>query len=308
MKPIEKIIVSLDLTEMDSSLIKYASFVSKRRDLKKIYFVNIIKNLHVPDEIQKEFPGLIENAIEERKKQMKEAVEQNLEVEGDVEIQYFVKKGVPANRILKLINEKNIDLVIIGRKRTLKGTGVLSQRLARRAESSLLIVPEGDEPNVGKLLVPIDFSNNSKRAISMAIDVAARTENKVKIIAQNVYTVPNGYHYSGKSYDEFAEVMQKHAQRDYQKFMKKIDTKNVTIEPVYSLDKNEDPVEDIILKAEEVKADCIVIGTKGRSKSTALFLGSMAERLIAMDNTIPLFVVRMKGKAAAGFMDILKQI
>jgi nucleotide-binding universal stress UspA family protein len=119
--------------------------------------------------------------------------------------------------------------------------------------------------------------------------------------------VPTGYHFTGKSYEEFAGIMEQRAAEAYGKFMEGIDLSGQPVIAEYTLDKDEDPVEDIYLKAREAEANLIVIGAKGRSATAAIFLGSMAERLIQADTEIPILVVRPKGKTE-GLIDYLKEL
>src|SRR5690606_23665648 len=102
--------------------------------------------------------------------------------------------------------------------------------------------PEACEPKLEKVLVPCDFSDLSTIAMEEAIAISLRREAQVKVICQNVYTVPVGYHYTGKSYEEFAKIMEKNARSDFKKWLGKIETKGVKIDAIYSLDSDEDPV------------------------------------------------------------------
>jgi len=305
MYPIKKILVGLDLTEMDTALIKYAASIAKASSSYKVYFINVVPNLHLPESIQKEFPSLMDNALEERQKSMWEKIDLHFEKGAAPEVQVAVKEGVPAKKILKYSLEKNIDLIIVGRKVSLKGSGLVSYRLARRAACSLFIVPEGLEPKLKKMLVPSDFSDYSVIAMEEAFNMAQKTG--AKIIVQNVYHVPAGYHYTGRTFDEFAKIMEKNAKKDYRKFIKKIDTGGIKPKVIYSLDKNDDPVEDIYEMAVKLQPDCIVIGAKGRTATTAIFLGSLAERLVQINKKFPLMVVRPKGKNA-GILDYLLEL
>jgi nucleotide-binding universal stress UspA family protein len=307
MYQIKKLIVCLDQTPLDETLIKFAVYIAKINQTKKVYFTNIIRNLQIPKDVLKEFPNLIENMVDERKSQMKEVVEKFWDKDSTGEISYIVKEGQLAKKVLKLAHDKSADMIVVGRKVTLPGSGVGAQRLARRASCTLMIIPENSVPKVEKILVPSDFSEYSKDALEEAILISERSGNTIEIICQNVYTVPSGYHYTGKSYDEFAAIMHTHAEIKYKKFIRKIDTKGVTITPVYTRDEDDDPVEDIVNKALEIQADGIIIGAKGRTAATALFLGSIAERLIRMNDKIPMLVTRPKGKNA-GILDYILEI
>lgn len=307
MYQIKKLIVCLDQTTMDETLIKFAFSIAKINQTKRVYFTNVIRNLQIPKEVLKEFPHLIDSMIDERKSEMRELVEKVWDTGLKSKVSYVVKEGQLAKKVLKLAHEKSADMIMVGRKVTLPGSGVGAQRLARRASCTLMIIPENSIPKVNKILVPSDFSEYSKDALEEAILISDKSGKAVEIICQNVYTVPTGYHFTGKTYEEFAAIMLTHAEINYKKFMRKIDTKGVTITPVYTKDEDDDPVEDIVKKAIEVNADGIIIGAKGRTAATALFLGSLAERLIQMNDKIPMLVIRPKGKNA-GILDYILEI
>src|SRR5690554_212163 len=307
MYQIKKLIICLDQTPMDETLVKFATYIAKINQTKKIYFTNVIRNLQIPKEVLKEFPNLIENMVEERKSQMREVVERNWDKELQSEMSFVVKEGQLAKKVLKLAHEKSADMILVGRKVTLPGSGVGSQRLARRASCTLMIVPENSVPKITKILVPSDFSEYSKDALEEAILISERNGKTIEIICQNVYTIPSGYHFTGKSYDEFAAIMETHAEIKYKKFIRKIDTKGVKITPLYTKDDDDDPVEDIIKKAQEIGAHGIIIGAKGRTAATEIGRASCRERLIQLNDKIPLLVTRPKGKNA-GILDYILEI
>lgn len=302
----DKVMVLMDTSEADKNLLKYLEKIAIVNDTKEIHIFNSISEMKIPEQVLKDFPEIKENSIADRKAKLRQTVEEHLPQELIDICQIQVKEGAPSKAILKYVEKNNIDLLMMGRHKNFIGGGVLSTRLARRAACSIFIIPENSELSMDTLHVPCDFSEHSKIAMEEAIRIARRYEN-MKIICQNVYTVPGGYHYSGKSYEEFAEVMRSNAERDYRKFISRIDHNGINLDVVYSLDTNDNPVTDIIDYAHEIKPSAIVIGVKGRTATTALFIGSRAEQLIQYNNDIPMMVVRPKGKNS-GLMDLLKEI
>ncbi|MEQ8925121.1 MAG: universal stress protein [Fulvivirga sp.] len=305
MEPFKKILVGLDTSALDETLIKYAAFIVDHTSAEKVEFVNILRNLNIPTEVRKEFPELVETAINDRKAKIRESIKSLFKTQKKIKFSINVKKG-QAGDLLNIAQKSNSDLIIVGQKKTLDGTGVTTLRLARRASCNLLIVPENVEPKAEKLLVPIDFSNYAKLALEQTIDFAVKNDSKPEVICQNVYTVPAGYHYTGKSFEEFAEIMKKNAQNGFAKFMKKIDKRNIKISDVYSLDTNDNLASDIYDLADEINPDFIIIGAKGRTATAALFLGSLAEKMVNEKMNHPLLVVRFKGKNA-GLIETLRE-
>lgn len=312
MHPLRKILVGLDATEMDSTLIEFASFLARTYSAENVYFVNVIKNIQLPSSVRKEFPTLMEDAIKDRKKLLEKKVIENFDMTLSSKVKIAVEQGpMPSKHILRLAEKYNIDAIVVGRKQNLKGSSVVTQRLARRATCSLLIVPEKEYSSVSKLMVATDFSKDALAAMEEAIAVASKciSEGKnAEITALHVYQVPSGYHYTGKSYEEFAHIMEENARKEYQKFLRKIDTKGIEITPMFALDKQDDIVATIYENAVQENVDCIVIGGKGKAASTAFFpIGTNTERLVSMDANIPLLIVRPKHKNA-GLMEMLQKI
>ena len=183
--------------------------------------------------------------------------------------------------------------------------------MARRAGIHLILIPEGSEKhldeNPKKILVAADFSKHSSLAVEHAINIAYHSKAEVKIFCLNVIAVPTGYHYSGKTYDEFADILKTHAERHYSQFIKKIDKRGISITPVYTLDKHDDFVKCIYKYALEIDANGIIFGAKGITAASAFFIGSIAEKMIKLDSQFPLMVVRRKGEKA-NLLDFIMEI
>lgn len=307
MEPIKKIMVLLDMSAMDETLLKYAAYISDIEKAATVYFVNIVRNISLPEDIKKEFPDLEKKALAERKSLIKKKVKELYHTERPVEVKYHIGSGPHLKTSLIFAEKESIDLIMIGQKKITAGTGVLAQRLARRSSCNLLIIPEGTEAKIEKLLVPVDFSFYCKLALEQAIYISQMHDKEVEITCQNVFNVPVGYHYTGKSYSEFTEIMKKNAQKNYKQFIKDIDVNGAKIKTVYSLDTNDNLASDIHDLAKKLTADITIIGAKGRTAAAALFLGSLSEKLINGQMNKPLMVVRPKGKNV-GLLESLREI
>jgi nucleotide-binding universal stress UspA family protein len=303
----KNILVGMDLTDMDETLLRYASFISNTSNAERIIFVNVVRNLSIPDEVLNEFPGIVHNALEERKKELTKRIEKGLKLQKEVKIEIIVKSGSATKAILETIEKEHIDLLLIGHKLTSLSNGVTTQRLARRCNCMLLIAPEGSIPKVNKILVPIDFSEYAKLALERVCFMAKNYQHNVEVECLHMYNVPVGYHYSGKSYKEFAEVMRKHAEKNYKQFMKSTNTSGIKIKMTYSLTKEEDLLKSIHTYAKRCKADGIVVGAKGKTSTAALFLGNFAEKLVSSTTELPILLVRPKGKSF-GLIDYIKEL
>lgn len=305
---IKRLAVGLDMTKMDETIIEFANFQAKRHEIKEIYFIHVIRNIKFPEEVKLEFPHLEEKAIEEKETLMREKVETNLDPNIKANCIFIVKTGKIARNILKVLDANNIDLIIIGKSLQSKERGLLAQKLARLASCQLLIVPDGCKPQANRILVPMNHSPNDKDALNHAIDIAKRSGATAEIICQVIYSVPTGYRYTGKSYEEFAEIMKSHADKKFRKMLATMSIdENVNVSTVFTLDKNDDAIDIVYKEALKTSPDYIVISAKGKSSATALFLSSVAEKLIQIDTKFPIRIVRSRGDNE-GIMDLLLKI
>jgi len=312
---IKNVIVGLAHTELDKELIEYVNFLADTTELENIYFVHVI-NLHIPKEVQKDFPNLQRAALAERKAEVEDLVEKHLHPECKVNIAVeIVKSSNHLKGIIKAIGTYNADLVVIGRVAHKVGHSVIIQRLARRAPCQILIVPEGINERIKSgehmktLLVPIDFSEYSTMAVERALSIARKNKHKheIEIVCQNVHELPSGYHLSGKTEEEFSEIMCKNASESYEEFIADINTEGVKVRPVFSKDNNGDLTSDIRDLALKIDADSIIIGSKGRTATAAFFLGSFAEKLVDNTTNFSLLIVRKK-KEYEGILDRIKKL
>ena len=302
-----KILVGLDLSDHDKDLMEAASKISSLSGSKEVYFINVIRDFSIPDKLRKEFPDLIEKAIEERRKSIEEKVAEYFKYEeAEVVVKVLIEQGPVTKSFMKLIHQYRIDLIVLGKKNEKDAGGVLVSRIARRAGCSLLMLPKA--PLSFKTIhVPTDFSNYSKSALEKAATLARRSKEPSKLIIQHVYQVPVGYHYTGKSFKEFALIMKENAKTEFKRFVSKVKTDGLNIEEMYTIDKNDDVISAIYSTAKKIKADLIIIGAKGKTATAAIFIGSKAEKLVSLNTDIPVLVVRPKGKVA-GFIESLQEI
>ncbi|MEM9329312.1 MAG: universal stress protein [Bacteroidota bacterium] len=301
-----KILVGLDQTDMDFELIDAACKMCQMSDSQEVIFMSLLRDFQLPIELLQQFPDILDKAIAEREANLRASVERYFTCP-DVRIQYVVRQGQPTREIMKASEEEKVDLVILGRKNERKEGGILLSRLARRAACSLLVIPKGHKMKLDRLFVPSDFSSYSTLALEKAVELAHNIPSKPQIAIQNVYQVPSGYHYSGKTYEEFAELMQQYAKKDYQQVVSGIDFGGLEADVTYTLDREDDVLQYIHAKAMEIQADMLIIGAKGRTSATAIFIGSKAEKLIHLDSKCALLVVRPKGKTA-GIREYLQEL
>ncbi len=302
MYSINRVMVCLDLTELDETLIAYTEMISKIFDVNAVYLHHVAKTLDLPEKVAEKYPDLLAPSDEVIERRIREMAEKYFKNNDACSCDIVVREGNPTDKILRWSEIKEIDLIVMGRKLSLKGSGVLPGELAKVAHCSLLFVPENAKLQINKVLVPVDFSKTSGFAFQEALDIRKATNCQLTI--QNSYDVPSGYHTIGKSYEEFAEIMKEHAYEDAITFLKRNQASPDDVKMIFTLDDERDPAERAYEIADSMDADLIIIGSKGRTGIASLLLGSVADKMTQCNASIPLLVVKVK-KENMGFLETL---
>lgn len=298
----QRMMVCLDITEMDEHLIKYANMVVDVFGISHVYFYHVTTNFELPDDIKEAHPDLLLPVDELLEKDVEAKVAQWFTAPEGCEVKIHVEAGGITDEILKESKVKMIDLMLVGRKEVLTGSGLNSRKVAKATTASVIFVPENPSLKLNQVLVSIDYSEHSQMAFEIGIDIQKRSG--AKLLSNNVYRVPVGYHKSGKSYEEFAEIMLQNTKNDCERFFRKIDLTGVVYDHTFALDDDPHPADKIYKTASELGVDMIILGSKGRTNVAAFLLGSVAEKLVMEDNDIPLFLIK-KGKENLGFLEAL---
>jgi nucleotide-binding universal stress UspA family protein len=298
----QRMMVCLDLTEMDQHLIKYAAMIAKVFEINSVYFLHVAESFELPLEIQEKYPDLIAPLDETLVHEIKGSLAKDFVNPGGCDVQVSVVAGNKTDEVLKMAKVKVVDLMILGRKKKVTGTGLNSKKIAKSAPSSVIFVPEVPRLDIKKVMVAVDFSNHSLMAFEIGMDIQRKTG--AMLLSNNVYKVPNGFSKSGKSYEEFAEIMLENTKRDCERFFKKIDLTGIKHDHTFALDDDPHPADKIYRTGSENNVDLIVLGSKGRTGAASFLIGSVAEKLVMESGDIPLLLVK-EGKENVSLLQAL---
>ncbi len=293
MEQIKRVLVAVDMSVIDETLVRYVALLSNYFDLDKVYFINVLKSLELPEKLLKKYPDLLAPVDEATKKNIQFTIDQEAGNQLKTEYEINVVEGNRAETILKWARIKAVDLIVLGNKSGTDGEGILSSKVLKLAPCSVAMIPEVLPQGMNKIVVPVDFSSTSKLAMASAISLAKK-DPELSITALNVYEVPSGYSFSGKSYDEFAAIMRQNAEESYEEFICQFDTGGINIKSRFELAEDGNIAKKIYSVAINERANAIVIGSRGRTQVAAVLVGSIAEKLVRVNFQIPMIVVKQK--------------
>lgn len=127
-----------------------------------------------------------------------------------------------------------------------------------------------------RILVPVDFSDASKRALSTALGLAGELGAEIKVIhihqVQTQYMIEGGLYAPELDEDELMEKRKKELDKFVEEHQRDV---SLSKEVRAGL-----PEREILQIAREFKADLIVMGTHGRTGLSHLLLGSVTENVL----------------------------
>ncbi len=297
MSTFERIMIALDLTDMDRSILEYMNVWTKITKPRKIYFIHIEPSLDVPHFVTpmtepEEIVGKPEDEL------IREALEKEIEQyfgkhEG-IETENVIIEGSPAFELLHWAEIKKVDLIVVGRKDISRGSGIIPRRLVRKANGSVLFIPEDAPADFSKILVPIDFSESSGFSLLKTRELA-RKFGTGKLICQNVYFIPPTLNLRiSRTPEQFNEIMRENVESTFGDFLKKNKIPQKDVELVLTRNENNNPAKEILRYARKNAVNLIAIGAKGHSKFDLLLIGSVTERLLTYNYLIPTLVIKKR--------------
>ena len=299
---LKRILICLDLTEVDDQLIKAASSIANYLKGSNFYFLHVVESLELPEDLVEKYPDLIAPVDENVRKIIDERLKLHFRNLSEYDHSIDVVEGSTPDLILRWSKIKEVDLIIMGKKLKENGSGLLTEKIVKLCHCSFLLVPFNSYHGFRRIMVPIDFSESSKMALEQAMSISKTSG--AEIICEHSYTVPSGYHSTGKSYAEFAEIMRANAKKNFEIFLLSMSLKKDSYQCIYTLADGSNPAKAILKTARKEKMDFIVMGSKGRTGMASILLGSVANMIIKSEVDMEVLVVKNK-KENMGFLEAL---
>ncbi len=296
------VLVALEGGDTDQEILAYLAFLNKSLHFSKIYFLHVEHNLELPDSIQKEFAHLIAPIDENIEKIMRESVSEYFDLDKD-QCQFIIREGHIYEQILHAAHIKEIDLIVMGRKKETTRHKHLSSRLTEQGPCSILLVPEKTLPEVHEILVPTDFSDHSVNSIRLAEALAEEFLADLRCI--HFYNYASGYLKNGSSTVELRRAVKTHCYQEWEDLKKEKGlNKDLNCE-FYENEGNKE--EQCLARARHIGSDLMILSSKGRNASASILLGSFARELSFINRQVPLLILKGKNENLS-FFDAIKSL
>jgi len=231
-------------------------------------------------------PPDFESAVREAAQKRLDAAAAEVPVEG-LEMETVLENGTPSERLVEVAEREHADLVVLG-TRGLSGLrhlllGSTASAVVRGAPCPVLTVHPGDEVSLRDLrtvVVPTDFSEDADHAVDELGRLFGPHARGARVVLLHVYHLPllleplfGDVRVIPASFDEISGQLRE----DLEPAAERLRAAGFEVD----VDVREgDPSAVVVQRAEDLGADLVAMGTRGRSGLRHVLLGSTAERVV----------------------------
>ncbi len=281
----DRIIVGIDFSAGSAAALKHAARMSESESASlELFHV-------VPGRVVSDLADALGRSAGSLEKELTDDVRRQLEdlLPADLSrdrVSVDVAIGSPLNETLQAVERRRPDLLVLGvtgdDSGRSRGAGTFATKSIRKAKSDVLLVDQNHTGPFRTIVVGVDFSDTSKRALARAVECARRDESRVHVL--HVYFGPwNKLHYRSPTPEATPEFRRQYCGR-LQGLL------NAFIEP-FASDLPSDRIQGVLHEhqsygggiieyAAEHDADLLVLGALGTTNLRYMLLGSTAERVL----------------------------
>lgn len=286
-RKINKILVATDFSESSHYAILKAIDIADS-NAAKLVLIHVVEKKFLDKTIELLMPREVlqssqELALNLMKKQIKKLSRFKLPIDYEI-----VSKGKPALKILQYANKNKMDLLIMGAHGQYSWrdsfVGTTADYVVQHTKIPVLIIKNKPRRVDYKILVPIDFSTVSKKALNYATKIFPYSKISTIHVASSEYE--KAIEYQEENISKVRKALVFYLENNMKKFLRPFSKK---------LDKKSNiafgyPGPTILQAAHKQHRDLIVMGTQGHSREHYLFIGSVANWLLTETDTDILLV------------------
>lgn len=289
----QTIAVAVDLSNVDEKILRYTQFLAKKLYVKKVSLVHVIPTILSPGHADLEMHEILGASFSLKKNiEAKIAETRNGIFQNGIMTEIAVFEGNPYEDLIGRADYMGAGLVVIGRKKESDHSGITARRVARDFYGNVLFVPEEATLALQNIIVPIDFSENSSRALRTALELSEKIQNcKVRCV-HIVSNIPENYYLDLKMRKELNDKLMNNAENAWKSFLGKNEwtKKSIRIDFIQQTESNISLLLRDFFKTHFT--DLVIMGAKGHTAFENFLYGSVTEQLVDNFDDCPVLIVR----------------
>ncbi|MGO9379028.1 MAG: universal stress protein [Dissulfurispiraceae bacterium] len=290
---VKKIVTAVDLGPDTEAIISYATWLARLTGPgTSLMLLHVLDYALTP-------PSYLVRYIEDEKKQALAILGRwslKLRDEQNVAAGYEVVMGRFIEAVGSYLREKRSDVLVIGHRHHMLRSSSAG-RLIRSLRQPMLVVRGVKAKGIGlgaaevrRILCPIDFSENSKKALCWAGSLAKNVDADLTVLhVHSDYNllIDKDEHKEAKEMESYYSDSLADAGIELSNLVKEIDAGQ---QPVSVVTRSGDPVAAINGICSGTNIDLVVMGARGKAFFEGLLLGSVSESVVRA-SPCPVFIL-----------------
>ena len=296
---IQQILVGFEIGQTDDALLAYLNFWTQKIPALNAYFLHVFREdglLRTFYELETEQvvgPYKVDAAMIE---DMQKKIESYLVSTPKLNKEYHTAEGNALEALLEKAEELASDLLVIGQNTDSIHHTILAGNLIRKTNCDTLVIPDKAQPKLKKILVPIDFSDNSIKALRRAVSIVQQLPEPVSITCLHLFNMPNLSIYETKDTLEHIRIaIENDRHKAFHFFLQNFIPEERSRASIQTeiIEQGVGDIGHLIASfAKNNDVDLTIIGAKGHSRVHRLIMGSVTESVLLNNKNQPVLVVK----------------
>lgn len=289
----QNVSVAVDLSETDDKVLRYIKFLANELNIKKLHLIHVVPSILSPGNADWEMHEILGAGFNLRDKIKDHLLTKtNFIFDNGVTAEVEVVEGNPYRGMLTAAENLKSNLVVVGQKEKSAGSGITAKRIARNFSGHILFVPPEAPLKISKISVPVDFSENSARALEMALDLASKVENCSVRCVHIVNTAPSNYYLDLKTRNRLDTQFMQVSKTAWEVFIEENDFKKFKVPIDFEQNFNQSSSKILSNYFNNQHSDLVVMGAQGHTAFENFLYGSVTEKFVDSFNDCPVMIVR----------------
>jgi len=292
----KRILLALDLTEMDDKILSFAEYIIRGKEVNKMYVIHIVPhlfntNFDISSGFYQKFG--VGQSLSEKVLKSCESKLNNYFKDRNLNLEIIVLEGQPYQQLLDWQENNPMELIVLGNKNKSKGSGITARRFAHKSKSNLLFVSDAAVNKIEDILVPVDFSEHSTKAINSALSIKRKAANEVNIHLLYIEDLLSLARFYGLNLDEIVlEEVVRETKNTLDEFLEStgFDKDLFSREVIANTDTSVS--KQLCRFVQDKEVQLVVMGAQGHSGYDRFVFGSVAEKFVDQCKEASVLVVR----------------
>ncbi len=282
----QRILVALDVNRVSLYFLQGVAQWAQAFGARLILLHVVPHEEFVPPSLQEIFSQTTQRVraeMDQRLTEIAERIQQNFGVPVE---STWIRMGVPYEEVVAGCQDQGCDLIAVGYRlgETSEDLGSTAYRILTRAQVPVLVYPHREPREIQRILVPVDLSPLSLRALERAFEVASVF--KAQVVVLHVIELLESL---------AAQEAQERIQREVEQILReRIRTVSGTVTYRIRIERRYEALPGILDAVEQEQPDLVVMASHGRAGFKHWLMGSVTEKVLRSVE-VPVLVWKPKG-------------